>query len=65
MAESKLEQEQQWIRSRQKMTNREKFKEVFGMEITSVATTCHQNGFCLFCDNVCQWWDREYKDGGK
>ena len=44
------------------MTNREKFKEVFGIDISVVGSMCHQNGMCIFCDNCCQWWEKEYKE---
>jgi hypothetical protein len=47
------------------LTNREKFKEVFGIDISIVGSMCHSNGMCgHFCDGCCQWWDKEYKDSG-
>lgn len=38
------------------LINREKFREIFGVDINTVGSMCHSNGFCdPFCDNHCQW----------
>ena len=50
------------------MTNREKFKEVFGIDIPSTEhffclmiaeTECDKCGKCEVC-KACGWWDKEY-----
>ena len=54
------------IRSQEKMTNREKFKEVFGfyhsiMECPFPTSICEKSKFqCLECQFF-GWWEKEYK----
>ena len=45
--------------SKKSITNREKFRKVFGVDISTVGHMCHSNGMCG------SWWDKEYKDDDK
>lgn len=62
-----------WAEEHPKKTNREKFKEVFGITLPSIKSLgqcsekrmeeCINNGE-IPCDD-CEWWNEEYKEPAK
>lgn len=50
------------------MTNREKFKEVFGFKPNDDAECVAPSKICYIQDDICNdcpfedWWDKEYKE---